>query len=205
MMNTSPTKTAKSPKPTQDTDLAKERIKNELLKRRLLIEKYKRNSRLAATLLIVVGLVVVGYIFFVARQPSTVPKSITSSVQFPIFYPKPGKQITIKQTSFKYDKSLGQVSFIVNYAGSAITFAEQSSPDSFSADPTFYPAFIQKLNGYDTFSGVDGRVDLTLPSETHEQTAIMNAKGTLVFASTSGKISESSWKLLFYSLSNTQP
>jgi len=198
-------KSTNTKKLIQDSDLAKERIKNELLKRRLLIERYKRNSRLAATLLIVVGLAIAGYIFFVVGRTSFVPKSITSSVQFPIFYPKPSKQIIIKQPSFKYDKSDGQVSFIVSYKGSSITFAEQSSPDSFSADPNFYPAFIQKLNGYGTFSGVDGRVDLTLPSETHEQTAIMNAKGTLVFASTSGQISESNWKLLFYDLNNTQP
>ena len=198
-------KVSVSTKTTLNPDQTKNRIKNELAKRRLLIEKHKRNTRLIGTLLIVVCVGISTYIFIVVRKPSVIPKNITSSAQFPIFYPKPSKQIIIKQASFKYDRSLGQVSFIVNFEKSTITFAEQGSPDSFSADPNFYPAFIQKLNGYDTFSGVDGRVDLTLPSETHEQTAVMNAKGTLLFVSSSSQISESNWKLLFYSLNNTQP
>ena len=192
-------------KTERDAALAKERIKNELLKRRLLIERQKRNNRIIVGLLIVVCLAIGGYVLFVVRQPAVIPGSITSKAQFPIFYPVPSKKVMIEGSSFKYDKSLGQVSFIVNFAKADITFAEQSSPESFSADPNFYSAFVQKLNGYDTFSGEDGRVDLTIPSETHDQTAVMNAQGTLLFASTPSQLSESNWKLLFYSLNNTTP
>src|SRR5665213_701938 len=184
----------------QDPDAVKARIKDELVKRRLLIEKHKRNTRLISALLIIICLGIAGYILFVGKQSVIVPKTITSSAQFPILYPEPSKQVTIKQSSFRYDKSHGQVYFIVNFKNYNITFAEQSSPDSFSADPTFYTALVQKLNGYATFAAVDGRVDLSLPAETHEQTAIMNARGTLLFASTRDTISESNWKLLLNTL-----
>jgi|GEM_PF-2290238 hypothetical protein len=187
-----------------DSEQIKRKIKGELIRRRQLIEKYKRNARLVSVLLIIC-LGIIGYIIYLNRTPSPIPKDISSAVQFPIFYPEASKQIIVKKTSFKYDKSHGQVSFIVNFNSNNITFAEQGSPDSFSADPNFYTAFVQKLNGYATFSGVDGRVDLTLPSETHEQTAVMNAKGTLLFATTSSQISEANWKLLFNTLNNTQP
>lgn len=189
-----------------DVRVIKTRIRNELQRRDRLVKKYKRNARLFSLLfliLVCVGIFVVET--YVQRDSSPVPTSIQNSVQFPVIYPKPSQQITIKESTFKYSKSLGQVSFIVNFAGSNITFAEQSSPDSFSADPTFYPTFIQKLNGYATFTALDGRVDLTLPSETHYQTAVMNAKGTLVFASSPNKLTENNWKLLFNTLENTQP
>lgn len=86
-----------------------------------------------------------------------------------------------------------------------ITFAEQSSPDSFAADPNFYPAFIQKLGGYDTFNSVNGQVDLTRPAQVNAETGVMNTKGTLLFARSDGDLSETNWKLLFNSLDYTQP
>jgi len=189
----------------QDPEVVKAKIKEELLKRRLLIEKHKKNTRLMSALLIIICLGIVGYILFGIKRTIVVPKTITASVQFPIFYPEPSKQITIKQDSFKYDKSMGQVSFIVSFENDKVIFAEQSSPDSFSASPTFYTAFVQKLNGYATFDSVDGRVDLTLPTETHEETAIMNARGTLLFASTASTINETNWKLVFNTMRYTQP
>jgi hypothetical protein len=138
-------------------------------------------------------------------KPPVVPKNILRQVNFPVFYPEPNKQIKVQTKSFKYDSSQGQISFIVALDNRSITFAEQSSPDSFGADPNFYSAFIQKLNGYATFDSVDGTVSLTYPAQVNSQTAVMNAKGTLLFAKSTGDISENSWKLLFNSLTYTQP
>lgn len=155
--------------------------------------------------LIVVTLLIIGFIWW--RQSNMViPRSITKQANYVIFYPVKNQQAVIQKQSFIYDKSLQEVSFIVNLGGQSITFGEQSSPDSFSDDPNFYPQFIQKLNGYATFSSVNGTVDLTLPSDTKHQTGIMNAKGTLLFVqSTTGNLSENAWKQLFNLLVYTQP
>jgi hypothetical protein len=154
---------------------------------------------------ILLALLIGGVAYY--RRSAVVPKDISSQVNFPIFYPQPGRQILVNEASFKYDKSLQQVSFTVEYNGSNITFAEQSSPDSFSADPSFYPAFVAKLNSYANFESINGRVDLAQPTETKDQTAIMNAKGTLTFANANkgSKLSENSWKRLFNSVENTRP
>jgi hypothetical protein len=162
------------------------------------------------TILIVLGAIAVVAVITAAtlwylNRSAVVPHSIRSQANFAIFYPQPSRQITIQKKTFKYDQSLGQVSYIVSFDGQQLTFAEQSSPDSFSADPTFYPAFIQKLDGYAAFSSVNGRVDLTRPAQVQTETGVMNAKGTLLFAKSSGDLSENNWKLLFNALTNTQP
>lgn len=159
---------------------------------------------IAIVMILIIIAIAVGIIWYI-NASAVVPQSIRKQANFAIFYPQPGQQITIQKSTFKYDKSLGQVSYIVNFDSRQLTFAEQSSPDSFSADPTFYPAFIQKLDGYATFSSVNGRVDLTRPAQVQAETGVMNAKGTLLFAKSSGDLSENNWKLLFNALSNTQP
>ena len=138
-------------------------------------------------------------------RPSVIPSAIRRQANFAIFYPNPSKQIYILPSSFKYDTSLSQVAFAARFANRSITFAEQSSPDSFAATPTFYANFITKLGGYATFSSIDGTVSLTEPAQVNAQTAVMNTKGTLLFAKSSNDMSENNWRLLFNSLSFTQP
>jgi hypothetical protein len=187
------------------TSSKKDIVLRELIKRRLLIKKYRSNYRLVSLLLAIIVVIIVGYFLYVISNPNPIPKTIQNSVTFPIFYPKPSKQVAIKSSSFKYDKSKGQVTFSVNYNKQNITFAEQSSPDSFSADPNFYQSLAQSLNSYASFDTIDGQVNLTLPSQTKDQTAVMNAKGTLLFANSSSKLTQANWKLLFNTLDNTQP
>lgn len=155
--------------------------------------------------IIVVAILVVAVIWW-KRSTTIVPPSIANQASFVIFYPANGSQITIQKTSFKYDNTNKQVSFIVAYQGQSITFGEQSSPDSFSDDQNFYPQFIQSLNGYSTFSSANGSVDLTKPTETNHETGVMNSKGTLLFAQdTTGNLSENAWKQLFNALIFIQP
>jgi hypothetical protein len=137
---------------------------------------------------------------------SPVPNNIRHQINYVIFYPKLSKQTVIEKSTFKYSKSLGQVSFIVEYDGQHITFAEEGSPDSFAADPNFYSQFTNSLNGYATFDTVNGTASLTIPTEVKHEVGVMNAKGTLMFAqSTTGNLSENAWKQLFNSLVYVQP
>lgn len=140
----------------------------------------------------------------ILHQPALLPKDIKKQVNFVVFYPT-GSQAVIEKSSFKYDSSLKLLSFDTNFAGKQITFAEQGTPDSFVDDSNFYPKFIDSLNGYATFSSIQGQVDLTVPKEFNNQTGVMNAKGTLLFAKSSGNISEDNWKQLFNSFNYIKP
>jgi len=155
-----------------------------------------------ALVVIVGGVVLYRYYY----NPSPIPSSIRHQISYVIFYPKAGPQIVIEKSTIKYSKSLGQVSFIVDYDGQHITFAEQGSPDSFAANPNFYSQFTNSLNGYATFDTINGTASLTVPTEVKHEVGVMNARGTLLFAqSTTGNLSENVWKQLFNSLIYVQP
>jgi hypothetical protein len=97
-------------------------------------------------------------------------------------------------------------SHIVNFNGALITFSEQSSPSTFVNDTSLYPEFISKLNGINAFVSVNGTVNITHPQGSQYETAVMNAKGTLLFAQSTNKdISQSNWQLLFNNLLYTRP
>ena len=168
-----------------------------------------KSKRPASVFISIAGFLIISVIVFLfissSSQPPIVPNDIISQVNFPIFYPPVSQQMTVEAGSYRYAKSLGQVTFIVNFDNKHITFAEQSSPDSFAADPSFYTAFVQKLGGYANFDSVNGRVDLTRPAQVNNETGVMNAKGTLLFAKSTGDISEDNWKLLFNALDYTKP
>lgn len=144
-------------------------------------------------------------IIFRSPDKPVVPEAIQKQANYAIFYPQPGDQTSIQQDTFKYDPSTKQASFVVNFMGRQITFAEQSSPESFADNPNIYPQFVQKLNNYATFDSLNGRVDLTRPKNVNGQAGIMNAKGTLMFASlTTGSLTENQWKELFNNLEITK-
>ena len=175
------------------------------------MKKYRINRRSRSfrpiAIILVVAVIISGlslYRYYYNSSP--IPNSIRHQINYVIFYPKSSNQIVIEKSTFKYSKSLGQVSFIVEYGGQHITFAEESSPDSFAADPNFYSQFTNSLNGYATFDTVNGTASLTIPTEVKHEVGVMNAKGTLMFAqSTTGNLGENAWKQLFNSLIYVQP
>jgi hypothetical protein len=154
--------------------------------------------------LIFLALVVLA-IFMILRSSGVVPKEILKQLNYSVFYPQQSQLSQIQLNSFKYDKSIKVLFFTVIFDGRHITFAEQSSPDSFAADPNFYPSLVKSLGGYASFDTLYGRADLTRPKQIASETGVMNAKGTLLFAKSDGDLSEDNWKLLFNSLLYIQP
>jgi hypothetical protein len=148
--------------------------------------------------------VIIGAIIYHNRTP-LIPIKVQNEANFAIFYPNSNNQIRVEKNTIKYNTSLGQVSYIVDFAGKKITFAEQTEPVSFTADPTFYTSFVENLRGYASFDSINGHVDLTFPGQVNSQTAVMVTKGTLLFAKASGNISELNWRFLFNDLNFTQP
>jgi hypothetical protein len=152
-------------------------------------------------ILLIIGIV----IFLVTWQASPIPSGIAKQINYVIFYPQTTSALQIKSSSIKYDRSIKQLSFIASFGGSTLTFSEQSTPDAFNIGLNYYNEFVQNLGDYDTFSAIDGTVSLTRPTGLSQETAVMNAKGTLMFVKSSKNLDEDSWKLLFNSFKFIQP
>jgi hypothetical protein len=153
------------------------------------------------SLILAIGLIY----FFLNHNKIPIPKAISREVKYTILYPQPSKSVLYDKTSFKYAKTQSILSFIIKFNNSYITFAEQSTPEPFNASTTFFSSFTQRLDSYATLNTTDGQVVLTLPPQTKEEIAVMNIKGTLLFASTKSKISETNWNFLFNTLQSVQP
>jgi hypothetical protein len=135
-----------------------------------------------------------------------IPTSVSKRVNYVIFYPAKNPKVVLEKNTIKYTSSEQLVSYIVNFNGALITFSEQSSPSTFVNDTSLYPEFISKLNGINAFVSVNGTVNITHPQGSQYETAVMNAKGTLLFAQSTNKdISQSNWQLLFNNLLYTRP
>jgi hypothetical protein len=164
------------------------------------------NTKLTIVSLLL-GVVVIGVaiVVFWPRAHSIIPAAIARQTNFVLFYPREEPDIKIQTSSIKYSTSIKQFSFIVNYQGRSITFAEQTTPEQFTDIPAYKDAFLTKLGSYETFENSIGRVDLTRPKETKNQVAVMISKGTLVFAQTNRDMTEDQWRELFNKIVFLQP
>ena len=166
--------------------------------------KYRRqlNTPLMLSVGLLVGVVfLIGtyVLFFYQSTAGNIPPTIKKQVSFNVFYPRPDPAITVATNSFKYDTKEKLLSYVVNYANTPITIAEQATPQNFIDIPQAYDKLIETLGEYGSFQSYYDKVSLTRPKEFNgQQSAVMNSKGTLVFAHpTKGDLSEDQWKKLF--------
>lgn len=156
--------------------------------------------RVVAIGLLVIGVAVVGFIGLQSTPADgSIPQTIKRQVAFVIFYPSPKAAVVVDANSFKYDTKEKLLSYVVNYANTPITIAEQATPQNFIDIPQAYDKLIETLGEYGSFQSYYDKVSLTHPKEFNgQQSAVMNSKGTLVFAHpTKGDLSEDQWKKLF--------
>ena len=156
--------------------------------------------RIIAVGLLVIGLTVAGFIsLHRTHTDGPIPQTIKRQVAFVIFYPSPKTAVVVDVNSFKYDTKEKLLSYVVNYANTPITIAEQATPQNFIDIPQAYDKLIESLGEYGSFQSYYDKVSLTHPKEFNgQQSAVMNSKGTLVFAHpTKGDLTEDQWKKLF--------
>ena len=138
-----------------------------------------------------------------AVQQTPLPDSIRTQVHFPVFLPV--SNIAIDQSSYRYDKSQQVLSFTGHLIdGQAVTFAEQPAPSSFTDIPNFYQKFLQQLYEYESFDGLNGTVHITHPKDAG-QAAVLNSKGTLVFARVAHDETKSTWQVVKDYLTDPKP
>ena len=170
-------------------------------------EKRMRASRTQKTILGLVLLIgvtaVLAYGYQRHQNPKNrIPAQIKSQISFIVFYPGPSTDTSIDTRSFKYDQPTHVFSFVVNFMHQPITFAEQATPQNFIDIPQAYDKLLESLSEYASFNSYYDKVSLAHPKEFKgQQSAVMNSKGTLVFAHpTSGSLNEDQWRKLFNGL-----
>lgn len=140
--------------------------------------------------------------YLVLHKNSPVPADIKKQVSFLVYYPDKGSLALPDKTSFKYDDASKVLSYKIYLGNVSMTVAEQATPQNFVDIPEAYNKLIESLNGYKQFDSLYGTVNLTHPKEFKgEQSAALNAKGTLMFIHpTNGKLSDDQWRQLFNNL-----
>jgi hypothetical protein len=147
------------------------------------------------------AVIVTGTILYLhAQQP--IPSKIKKQLNFLVFLPQGDESFRTDSKSFKYDANLKVISVVVASFGIRNTISEQPTPDSFNDIPGYYDKLTEKLNSYANFDTDLGTVYLTRPEELKgKQSAVMNTKGTLMFASPDKDLTNDQWRQFFNSLS----
>lgn len=152
---------------------------------------------------IVIGLIIlispIALIITFKKNPTVkIPDQVKQQVNFPVSVLKPQKtELHTDESSFKFDKSQGILSFIVKDSNANITFAEQAYPEVLIFDK-----LVGTLNQYDEIQTKVGKVALTKPkSAGGNQVAALNMNNqTLIFARTTKDLANNQWQDLFNNL-----
>lgn len=145
----------------------------------------------------IVAIAAVVVVIHIYDQPP-IPAPIRDQVKFAILLPT--ENVIIDQTSYKYDRSQQILSFTGRLTdGQSVTFAEQATPEPFNDIPNFYQQLLQNMFEYESFDGLNGTVYLTHPKGAG-QAAVINTKGTLVFARVARDETKQTWNTVFNDL-----
>ncbi len=145
------------------------------------------------TLVVIVVLGVFG--LWQLNHQVPLPSSIKSQVHFAVFLPSQG--VTIDASTYKYDAGQGVLSFVGKMPdGQTVTIAEQATPAPFNDIPNYYTQFLSKIFEYTAFDSLQGTVHLAHPKSAG-QAAVMNSKGTLIFARVDHDEPSNTWKNVF--------
>ena len=140
--------------------------------------------------------------FVYHATPNSIPSAIKQQVGFVIFYPSPGSNVLVDAKSFKYDANTKLLSYKIKFNDLPIIIAEQPTPQNIIDIPQYYDKLIDSLSVYASFDSFYDKVSLTRPKEFKgQQSAVMNSKGTLMFAHpTRGDLKQEQWRKLFNGL-----
>jgi hypothetical protein len=125
--------------------------------------------------------------------PTPVKRQVTSTILIPKI-----SDAVVDRQSVKYDKSLKLLSYTAIVYGVKTVVSEQPTPDSFVDIPQVYDKVVSSMGEYKTFEVDVGTVHLTRPKELNgKQAAVLNTKGTLLFAKPEQDLSDDQWRKLF--------
>lgn len=162
------------------------------------------SPRLASLALVILGITLIGVLGYLrsVSQPD-LPSTVAKQLSFGVYFPATKTSLaSIKQGTVQYQSNGGLFSYIATLKdGTTVSVNQQATPESFVDIPQAYDKLVSSLQPYNSFDSINGRVSLTHPKELKgSQSAIMNAKGTLLFAQPSKPLSNEQWRQLFNGL-----
>lgn len=159
-----------------------------------------KNIFITILLLAAAALAVIYYLQ--SHRSSIIPPEIDRQVSFVVFLPS-SADYDVKIGSINFDSTEKVLGFeaVSKQDGSQLTFSEQAAPDTFTDIPQYYDKLVEAMGQYRQIDTYNGRVTLTKPAELNgKQTAVLNAKGTLMFVRPSRELSDDEWRKIFNNL-----
>jgi hypothetical protein len=143
------------------------------------------------------GLVIIAVMLLLPKPP--IPSRIKAQLTSSLLLPKDAR-FHIDRSSAKFEPSLKALSVKVSAFGQTIIISEQPTPEQFTDVPQAYQKVLEGMDDYSDFDTGIGSVHLTKPSQLQGgQSAVVNAKGTLLFAKPSSALSTDQWRQFFKS------
>jgi hypothetical protein len=144
------------------------------------------------------GVIVVIVLLALPKPP--IPGNIKQQLTSTLLVPQDSRFIANRQ-SVKYDSSLKLLTFNVAAFGQQLVVSEQPTPETFVDIPQVYQKVLDGMNDYYDFDVNIGSVHLTKPPQLKgKQAAVLNAKGTLLFAKPGSGLTQAQWQQFFNSL-----
>jgi uncharacterized protein YggT (Ycf19 family) len=138
--------------------------------------------------------------FLLIRLHSEFPSSVSKRADFSIFYPSKETTINPLRSTISYDNQAGGVSYTVMVNNEHVVISEQSSPDIFNDGPVLQLK-LQQSHQFASLTSHLGEIALTKPTGLNDQVvAVLDVKGTLIFAHALQHFTSSQWIKLFNSL-----
>ena len=138
----------------------------------------------------------------VSDSRAVLSRSIKSSLTFGIFWPTKDSPLIGDKTTIKYDTTENHFDYnAILSNGTLVTISEQATPESFVDIPQAYEKLVESMHTYRSFDSQTGKVYLTRPPQSSgNQTAVMNAKGTLLFMRAYKDLDDNTWTKIFNNL-----
>lgn len=169
------------------------------------VNRYTRSltkNGLLATLAVVV-LIGLGFgLKTILHKEPPISPAIQKQVSFGIYFPTEKAVYKVDKKTIDYNVQQALLTYSIYLTnGTKVIVNQQATPESFVDIPQAYDKFVTALQSYSSFESVNGKVSLTHPSELHgSQSAVLNGKGTLLFASPSKSMSKEDLQKLFNNL-----
>lgn len=162
------------------------------------LEKLRKSFLISVAALTVLGIIVITILLLGPKNP--LPSTVRKQANFVILAPVSGP-VKVDRESAKYDTALKLLSYKSMFNGVKIVVSEQSTPDSFIDIPQVYDKVVANMQEYSKFDVIAGTVHLTRPKDLGgKQAAVINTKGTLLFAKPTSDLSNDQWRLFFKSV-----
>lgn len=160
--------------------------------------------RVATLTIVVIGIIMFGGLsFWHGSDKPVLPSNVSRQLSFGVYFPTTKiNNVSIDKRTISYQANEGRLGYRAQLSdGTTIDVNQQATPESFVDVPQAYDKLVSSLQPYSSFESVNGRVSLTHPKELQgSQSAVMNAKGTLLFARPSKSLSNEQWRQLFNGL-----